>query len=294
MAEYSMKWGAGHPGCAIFLLDWSASMGEKYEAGKVGKGQTKADTLANVLNNAIVELRDKCVKGKIISHRADIALVGYGGTVESVFASRMGTDLVPIDKLAENPLRVEMRTDEDVSPTGKLLKFEAEFPIWVEPVERGNMPMCGALRLAKEIAESWIKDDHKHCFPPVVINITDGAATDGDPRPEAEQLRQLRTDDGALLMFNCHLSAHEPNQIKYPGSVDELPNDNYAAVLFEMSSEIPEKLRELAAASDLKAGDRGFVLNGDAKSVIDMIQMGTDPGQGAADDPSGEEDMPTI
>lgn len=295
MAEYSMKWGAGHPGCAIFLLDWSGSMGEEYQAGKIGEGQTKADTLANVLNSAIVELKDKCVKGDRVSHRADVAIIGYGSTVDSVFAASMGSDLVGIDKLAENPLRVETRTEKEVTPTGKIIEYETEFPIWVEATLRGITPMCGALRRAKEIAESWIQT-HQHCFPPVVINITDGAATDGDPRAEAEQLRQLRTDDGALLLFNCHLSANDPTLVKYPGSVSQLPNDNYAAALFEMSSEVPEPMRNLAVASGLKSemnpGDRGFVFNGDVESVIGMIQMGTMPGQQAADDE--EQDVPTV
>lgn len=296
MAEYSMQWGAGHPGCVIFLLDWSGSMSEEFAAGRVGAGQTKCDTLANVLNSAIVELKDKCVKGAAISHRADVAVIGYGETVENVLAripGLSGLSLVPIPTLAENPLKVETRVDKEVTQTGKILEYPVQFPIWVEPVARGRTPMCGAIETAFQLASSWA-DQHKHCFPPVVINITDGESTDGDPSDSARRLQQVRTNDGALLLFNCHLSALDATKVVYPGSESELPaGDKNAPVLFRISSEIPEPMRQLAAKDNIKPGikegDRGFVLNGDVESVIKMIQMGTMPGLSGG---SGE-DMPT-
>jgi hypothetical protein len=40
--------------------------------------------------------------------------------------------------------------------------------------------MCGALGQAQTVVQSWLSQ-HPDCFPPVVIHITDGESTDGDP-----------------------------------------------------------------------------------------------------------------
>ena len=91
----------------------------------------------------------------------------------------------------------------------------------------------------------------------------------------------LKTDDGEALVFNCHISTTPQGEVKYPGPNDALPPDNYAPILFEMSSEIPESMRVLAAEMGVKdnmqPGDRGFVFNGDISTVAKMIVFATGP-----------------
>ena len=65
--------------------------------------------------------------------------------------------------------------------------------------------MCNALYRAYDIVDKWIQE-HKRSFPPVVIHISDGESQDGDPLQYAESLRSLATEDGNVLLFNCHLS----------------------------------------------------------------------------------------
>lgn len=284
---YSMKWGSGHPGCLIFLLDWSGSMSEDYRDGKVAVGRTKADMVATVLNSAITELKDRCVDGAKVKHRADVAIIGYGKEVKSIFADFQGAlrnkELVQIDELVANPLKVETRMDKEYTQTGKVIEFPTEFPIWVLAVADGMTPMGEALEYAYRIADQWIRS-HKQCFPPVVINITDGAATGKvNPNVPAAKIKELETEDGHLLLFNCHLSAIDAPQVKYPGTKTELPNDNLAETLFDMSSVVPESMRQLAVLKvkpDMQPGDKAFVFNGDVESVINMIQMGTLPSMG--------------
>ena len=43
--------------------------------------------------------------------------------------------------------------------------------------------------------EQWIAE-HRDSFPPVVVHITDGESQEGDPRPYADPLRELATEDG--------------------------------------------------------------------------------------------------
>ena len=89
-----------------------------------------------------------------------------------------------------------------------------------------------------------------------MINISDGAATDGDPRPIAAQLQDIRTSDGNLLLFNVNLSGETVTPIEYPNSPAGLPNP-YAVGLFEMSSELTPYMLAVARGMDLPVSDRG-------------------------------------
>ena len=119
---------------------------------------------------------------------------------------------------------------------------------------------------------------HPKGFPPIVINITDGEATDGDPVPEAKALASLGSDDGAALVFNIHLSSAAGNAIELPSSDEGLP-DKFAKQLFEMSSSLTPFMVTRAKELGMPAGDgaRGFVFNAQPMQVIQFLDIGTRP-----------------
>ena len=55
--------------------------------------------------------------------------------------------------------------------------------------------MSEAFANAKGIAESWVAE-HGDGFPPIIINVTDGESTDGDPEEIAEEIKSIETTDG--------------------------------------------------------------------------------------------------
>ena len=117
---------------------------------------------------------------------------------------------------------------------------------------------------------------HPDAFPPIVINITDGEATDGDPRPPAEALRTLATTDGNILLFNMHLSSRSGTPILYPESETGLP-DEFARQLFQMSSLLPAAIQEEARKAGYTIGpqSRGFVFNVEIVEMIQFLDLGT-------------------
>ena len=114
------------------------------------------------------------------------------------------------------------------------------------------------------------------CFPPVVINITDGKANDGDPRTPAAALRALATTDGPVLLLNAHLSSSPGPAVLFPAREEDL-GDAYARLVFRMSSPLPPRLLEAARGEGfrLEAEARGFVFNADLVSVIRFLDIGT-------------------
>ena len=117
---------------------------------------------------------------------------------------------------------------------------------------------------------------YPNCFPPIVMNITDGESTDGDPTPAAAALRGLKSTDGNVLLFNAHLSSSPVPAIEYPSGEPGLP-DPFAKCLFRMSSELPPRLLASAQSEGFRAaaGARGFVFNADMTCIIRFLDIGT-------------------
>src|SRR5690606_27951010 len=71
---------------------------------------------------------------------------------------------------------------------------ENDKPIWIMPVSGSNTPMTKAFENAKRLCNDWINwGNHNDCHPPIIINITDGEATDagsnfGKLKSEIEQI----------------------------------------------------------------------------------------------------------
>lgn len=127
------------------------------------------------------------------------------------------------------------------------------------------------------MVETWLSQ-HPNSFPSIVINITDGEATDGDPTNSADQIRSLRSSDGEVLLFNIHCSSQRAQPIVFPTSDAGLP-DQYARQLFRMSSALPPQMIAVASQEGLTTGEgaRGFVFNAGMVEVIKALDIGTRP-----------------
>src|SRR5262249_2288782 len=154
----------------------------------------------------------------------------YGAMVGSAFGGELvDQELVPISRVANAPVRIESRTRKIDDGAGGLCEETVRFPVWFDPVARGGTPMTQALENIHRILQQWY-DQHRDCFPPIVINITDAESTDGSPLAAAKAIRKLAGSDGAVLLFNLHLSSHQSKPITFPHSEDELP-DAHARML---------------------------------------------------------------
>jgi len=271
---YSAELSRTNPTALIFLIDQSSSMAESFGAQP---GKPKAEGVADSINRLLQNLVLKCAKGDGIRDYFHVGVIGYGGRVGWALAGSLaGQKLVPISAIASNPLKVEQRTRKVDDGAGGLVEQKFKFPIWFEPVAVGKTPMCQALTEATAALEQFI-GRFPGAFPPMVINITDGRATDGNPELPAAKVRNLATSDGNVLVFNAHLSSKSVRPIEFPSQESELP-DPTAVTLFRMSSVLPPKLRDAALAEGFIFVDnstRGFVFNADLVSVIRFLDIGT-------------------
>jgi hypothetical protein len=262
-----------NPSCFLFLVDQSGSMADAIGGDQAGQ-RRKADGVSDAINRLLQNLTIRCTREEGVRHYYDIGVIGYGGYVDGPIlgGSLQGRELVAIGDVADNPVRVEKRQKDDGA--GGLVDFA--LPIWFDPVAYGGTPMCGALRQAHRTLKSWVAT-HPDAYPPIVINLTDGEATDGEPVPTAQDLRDLSTSDGNVLLFNCHISSTSGVPTLLPQSESELPSDPYAQQLFQMSSVLPEGLLSAAKNAGLEVGEgsRGFAFNAELVDVIRFLDIGT-------------------
>jgi hypothetical protein len=294
---YSAEISRSNPSCFLFLIDQSGSMQDFVDpqgapaidrpaggdAPAAPSGRTKAQGVADAINRLLQNLVIKCAKSEGVRDYYHVGVLGYGGDltanrVEPAFSGALaGRELVPIGEIANSPARIDERTKKVDDGAGGLVDQKIKFPIWFEPVANGGTPMCQAFSRAHSILRAWI-GQHAASFPPIVINITDGEATDGDPAAAAEQVKSLSTNDGNCLLFNVHISSRGGAPLEYPDADAALP-DEFSRLVFSMSSILPTYMQAMARQEGIRATEttRGFVFNADMVAVIRFLDIGTRP-----------------
>ncbi|WP_433357612.1 hypothetical protein ACQP25_18100 [Microtetraspora malaysiensis] len=271
---YSAEISRSNPTCFVFLVDQSASMSDPIGGETPG---SKASVVSDAINRLLTELSVKCAKEEGVRDYFHVAVVGYGhNSVGSAYGGALaGRDLVPLSQIAENPARVEQRSKKVPDGAGGLVETTVTFPVWMDPVSNGGTPMRQAIEYAHRLVDKWLSE-HPACFPPIVLNLTDGEANDGDPTVPAAAIQSLASADGPVLLFNLHVSDAGGSPVTFPDSDAGLP-DAYARTLFGMSSLLPSHMRSYAAQEGFAVSDgtRGFVYNADITSVVQFLDIGT-------------------
>ena len=270
---YAAELSRSNPTCFVFLIDQSSSMMEPFGAQP---DKSKAQGVADGINRLLQNLVLKCAKSDGVRDFFHVGVIGYGAHVAWALGGQLaGQKLLPVSVLANNPLRVEQRARKVADGAGGLVDQRFKFPVWFEALASGRTPMCQALTEAGQALAEFLRK-HPSCFPPLVINISDGKSTDGNPQSQAQTLCQLKSTDGNVLLFNAHLSSKAARPIEFPASESELP-DADAQRLFRMSSVLPPKMAAAAKAEGFRiaAGTRGFVFNADLVAVLRFLDIGT-------------------
>ena len=189
------------PTAFIFLVDHSASMGNF--TNLFGQDMTCADAVAQILNSQIYELVNRCVKMGETRHYFDIAVIGYGSDVYSGWSGALkGRDFVSPDELMRNPFSTR-EIKKQVRIRGQLVERTVTETQWFEPRYDGRSTNFHlALQKAKGLVEKWISTHDSRCYPPTIINITDGEflnSTHEYRQQLANEVKAMYTTDGTSL-----------------------------------------------------------------------------------------------
>lgn len=273
---YTAEISRQNPSCFLFLIDQSGSMSDNIRGLEISKAQVLADAINKLLSNLCI----KCSKDGDIRNYYYIGVIGYGSSVGFALSGNLaGKDLVSVKEIGDNPAKIVEKTKKSPDGAGGLVDETVKFPIWFEPVASGGTPMAQAFAKANQIIDTWLAQ-YPDCFPPTIIHITDGEATDGDPKEEMKKIVAKTSSDGNVLLFNLHVSSN-PNArtIEFPSNNESLP-DQYSQMLFETASPLTEFMISIAKneySLNVSENSKGFVLNGDLALIITALDIGTRP-----------------
>lgn len=271
------------PTAFIFMIDQSISMSRKLNYR--GNYITLAEAVARIVNDQIYDLVLRCIKMEDVRHYYDIAVIGYGD--DACFGwngALAGRDFVSPEELRNNPFKRTIVKEEKRTKKGMVLKDVVKYQ-WVEPVAAGKYTRAHkAFAMVKDLLDKWMMDHHeKDCYPPTIINITDGAFNGiANPREVntqlANELKALFTNDGNVLLWNIHVTPDNQEQILLPISKTELNEDKYSEWLYDMSSLLPSRYNQ--PIGDLR-GDAentrhvAMATNTDLSTLIQLMDIGT-------------------
>ena len=270
------------PTAFIFLVDHSVSM--QNETTLFGEKMTMAEAAARIVNMQINELVLRCIKSNEVRHYYDIAVIGYDEEAYSDWNGELeGRDFVSPEELRDNPYKRIVTREEKRTRKGTVIK-EVEKVQWIEANCDGSWThVHKAFDRAKRLLTDWMKEHHeKDCYPPTIINITDGwfnGASKEYVLQQANELKSMFTNDGNVILFNIHITDEDTiESIACPIMKEELNNDVYAEMLFDMSSLLPERYNAdiSRCLNDNRDGrHRAMGVNADATTLIKLMDIGT-------------------
>lgn len=266
-----------HPTAFIVLIDRSGSMAERIVFA--GEEMPKSRAVALAANSFIDELLHRARRENGVYDYYDIAVLGYSGDGVESLLSPAGEFVKP-SRLAARKVRRERLTRERRLPDGRSVLAVIEQNMWMEAKAAGVTPMKAAFCDALSLLEGWCrKKANAQSYPPVVLNITDGEASDAgddDIRALAARIRETGTADGNTLLINIHLGRGD-SPVVFPTCCADLPEHRYARLLYDISSEMPAGYYDSIAS--MKPGEagpfRGMSFNCPLGSLVAMMNIGS-------------------
>lgn len=285
--SYSAQITRNTPAFIMFLLDLSSSMNEKivYE----GVLSTKAEFMNRIINITLSEIL--CYAKRIDGYRDYFNIGVYGYSDDSVYnvlnRCRKSKDFYTVSDLITSDIPDVIYESLRVKQDGGSYVSTLKIREYVRSSAYGNTPMGMAIDVAHTIASKWIgSKTGLDSFPPIIINISDGEATDvsdEELRIKTDRLKSLKTNDGSLLMFNIHIaSAQNVNSLIFPSKLSEEQLSNrHTKLLFDVSSTLPSKFYDEVAmlrgesSIDCLNPPKAFAYNSSMNELLKMLNIGS-------------------
>lgn len=270
------------PTAFIFMIDQSVSM--QKETQLYGETMAMSEAVARIVNHQINELVLRCIKGNETRDYYDIAIIGYGENAYSGWKGELeGRDFVKPSELKEHPYKKTIIKKETRTRKG-IKVVEVEEVQWIEAdATKSWTRVHHAFDKAKQLLQNWMNEHHdKDCYPPTIINITDGEFNGAAKEyviQQANELKSMFTNDGNVILFNIHISANKGMSVTCPADKKEVSSNVLATTLYELSSLLPERYSDRIAdlRNDTIPSDRytAMSVNADMSTLIQLMDIGT-------------------
>lgn len=279
---YTARVDREHPTAFLFLVDQSVSMRRITTFN--GEDMTLSEAVARIVNSQVNELVERCVKNDETRHYFDIAMIGYGEEAYSAWTGALeGRDFVTPEEIRDHPFR-KITVKEEVRTRKGVTMKEVEKKQWMTARHDGSWThMDKAFRRAESLLREWMERHHeKDCYPPTIINITDGEynkTTHDEMLQLANQLKSMFTNDGNVLLFNIHIVPGASESVVFPAASAELNGNGYGEKLYNMSSLLPlnynDQIRAVFGDKQADIRYHAMGVNAGMERLVKMMKIGT-------------------
>ncbi|MFI3318049.1 MAG: vWA domain-containing protein [Rikenellaceae bacterium] len=246
-------------------IDLSGSMSEMIHYKRAMR--SKAEAAKDVINIFIAEMLERARREEGVRDYYDLAIWGYAGDSTS---SLLGSEKSPFVSICQ----VERLSLEQSDKT----PFK-----WIKSEASGLTPMYEVLwQIDKHIAEWCRQNQNSH--PPLVINITDGEATDCEWQwlvRISEQIKSHSTYGGNVQLINVHLSSEVgATSLIFP-TLEEIisSNNHYVMALNSSASYMPSSLQEaICAIKGISPNEQRFksiAYNASIEELLSILNIGS-------------------
>lgn len=281
------------PTAFIFLIDQSVSM--QRTTNLYGEEMPMAEAVARIVNSQINNLVLRCIKGAEVRDYYDIAIIGYGENAYSGWCGELyGRDFVKPSELKEHPYK-KITTRKETRTRKGVKVVEVQEVQWIEAIcNKRWTHVHDAFDRAQILLNKWMEEHHNQdCYPPTIINITDGlfnGTTKEHVIQQTNELRSMFTNDGNVILFNIHIAPSAASSVLCPISKDEVSISDpqtkadkdfniIAPTMFELSSLLPtrynEQISTLRNETDRTTRHVAMAVNADMSSLIQLMDIGT-------------------
>ena len=246
------------PGVVVLVFDDSGSMADPLSGTMDAKYLWNERYGGIVCKDLLARSTDVRGDAVVVKPRYFVYVIRYGSRVEA-----WGSGIMDIQTA------VEKYTQEGNSfgLGGKLSGTDAK----------------GALeRALRDLRQITADERFAQAFPPLVLHLTDGMSQT-DPTAVAEQIKQLATSDGHVLMANAFIGTQTSLAYSgpedFPGYVDasEAGPSNDNGRMFHMSSVAPDSIRQNLVADgvfpNFRPGARLFFDVRTKAMLMNVIQV---------------------
>ena len=173
----------------------------------------KMEAASLIANFAIDELLVRASRANEVRNYYDIAVVGYSGDGVEMIIGDENDSLTDIKSLMERRPQPRRYNIIQQDTDGNMVSAPITLHEWVEPKACGSSPMYEALIQVKRLIADWCDNPHhRYCFPPLVINISDGGCSDA----EYDELIDIAKDISRFNYKKVYVVANLPYYITTP------------------------------------------------------------------------------
>jgi len=228
--SYERRVERAHPALIVMVLDDSGSMASSMEGTTDARYQWVERYSGIILKELLTRCTEVAGDNPIVKPRYYFDVIKYGSKVETWPNGSNGNQPLDIGEIIK-----KFGDDNATFGLGGLL---------------GGTDTASAFNTAFTRLESALQSERfKDSFPPILFHLTDGESHT-DAEPIAQQIMNLSSNDGSVLIVNAYIGTH--TQLNYTGPADfpgylneqEVGSHPDNLRMFRMSSVIPKTIRD--------------------------------------------------